>query len=637
MAVFGRALAGAALAVGVAVAAGLAVPAAASAASPVAAASPVSAGSSGRPVHVGGPVGAVGAVAAVGVSHTGLDDFTFDSFDADYTLTRAADGTSRMRVVETLVAEFPETDQNHGIRRAIPATYNGQPLHATLVSITDESGAPRESEVEDADGEFSVLSRADGYVHGRQTYVITYTLENVTWNFPDNGLEFYWDINGVDWAQPFGTVTARLHLPPELAAQLSGRMACYQGVQDATDPCGSIQQSADASGGTVITAEATSLAPYQTLTMAVGFAPDTFTEFDSSYFASPLGWLQAVAGLGAVGAGAAAVRARRRSLADEPGRPTIIAEYDPPQVVDALESAVLLGRPAKGIPAEVLEQAVAGSIRIIEGAPGWTGKAKLTAELIDPSRADGDGSMLLAGLFPGGNPGEQYQFGSQDTRFSSVAQKILAAAEKELSARGLRRTVPARTRLLPLVGGAIAVALTFFLGMGAIDQGTNSVVPMVVIVASALALAAVIGLVSRRPLTALGAETRDHLRGLEVFIAWAEADRIRMLQSPSGAERARVDVNDPRQKLVLYEKLLPYAVVFGQEKEWSRQLAVLYTSVGASGPYWFYGTGAFDASSFSAGVGSLSSAASSSSSSSGGSSGGGSAGGGGGGGGGGGV
>ena len=89
----------------------------------------------------------------------------------------------------------------------------------------------------------------------------------------------------------------------------------------------------------------------------------------------------------------------------------------------------------------------------------------------------------------------------------------------------------------------------------------------------------VIGMCSRKPLTVRGAETRDHLLGLKEFIAWAEADRIRMLQSPSGAERVPVDVDDPRQKLALYEKLLPYAVVFGQEKEWSRQLAVLYTAV----------------------------------------------------------
>lgn len=587
-------------------------------------------------VPVDGGFAAAPAEASVAALPAGVDDFTFDSFDADYTLTRADDGTSRLRVVETIVAVFPETDQNRGIRRAIPDTFKDQPLRAHLVSITDENGAPRASEVEDVDDEFSVVSRADGYVHGRQTYVITYTLENVTFDFPDTGTEFFWDVNGVDWAQPFGAVTARLHLPPDIAAGLTGRMACYQGTQGATDACGQISRADDADGGAVITATAGALAPYQTLTMAVGFAPGTFAAFDGSYLATPFGWLQALAGLGSVGALVLAVRARRRGLADEPGRPTIIAEYEPPRSVDALESAMLLGQQKKGIPAEVLEQAVVGSIRIVEGERRWFGGPRLVAELIDPSRADGDGRMLLAGLFPQGRPGDRYTFGKQDTRFSSTAQKILAAADRELTTRGMRRTVRLGTRLWPLLLAVAGVILAFVLGTAAIDRGTHALVPVVVIVASIAILVVTMGLVSRRPLTALGAETRDHLRGLEEFIGWAEADRIRMLQSPTGAERVPVDVNDPRQKLDLYEKLLPYAVVFGQEKEWSRQLAVLYTAVGASGPSWFAGTGAFDASSFASGIGSLSSAASSSSST-GGSSGGGSAGGGGGGGGGGGV
>lgn len=582
--------------------------------------------------------GAVASLSAVGEAPTGLDDFTFDSFDADYTLTRAADGTSRLRVVETIVALFPDADQNRGIRRAIADTYNGQPLKAHLVSITDENGTPRNEEVEDVDDEFSVVSRADDYVHGRQTYVITYTLENVTWDFPDTGLEFYWDVNGVGWAQPFGSVTARLHLGADLAAQLTGDESCYQGAEGAVDACASITRTAEPGGGAVITASSGALAANETLTMSVGFAPGTFQMFDSSYFASPFGWLQALAGLGAVAGGVLAVRARRRGLADEPGRPTIIPEYDPPRAVDALESAVLLGKKDKAIPAEVLEQAVAGSLRIIEGEPKWWGKKPLIAQLLDPSRADGDGRMLLEGLFPSGVIGEQYEFGRQDTRFSRVAQAILAAAETELGARGLRRRVPGWTRALPvLVTGAGAV-IAMFLGFAAAGDGVDVVWPTIVTVTGFALLFVAVLISGRKPLTALGAETRDHLAGLEWFISWTEEDRIRMLQSPRGAERAPIDANDPRQKLVLYEKLLPYAVVFGQEKDWSKELAVLYTQVGTAGPYWYYGgSGTFDASSFASGLGSLSAAASSSSSTSGGSSGGGSAGGGGGGGGGGGV
>jgi len=565
-----------------------------------------------------------------------VDDFAFDSMSADYTLTRAEDGTSRLHVVEELVARFPDSDQNRGIRRSIPDTYNGQPVRAHAISVTDENGAPRPIETESDDGAFHIVSRADDYLHGVQTFVVTYELENVTWVFPDTGLEFYWDVNGVDWAQPFGEVVARLHLDAELTAALTGDAACYEGAQGSAEPCAAITRDADGAGS-VITARSEGIGARETLSMAVGFEDGTFTLFDTSYLASPFGWLQGIAGVALLGSVVLAVRSRRRGLADEPGRPTIIAEYTPPPGIDALESAVLLGQQTKAIPAEVLEQAVVGSIRIVEGEKRWFGGPKLIAELVDPSLADADGRLLLSGLFPAGMPGEQYEFGRQDTRLSKVAQKILKDAESELKRRGLRREVPVGARAWPIVAAAVAGGAVFFLGLGALSAGVHPAVPVVLMVLACVVFTGVIILVARSPLTAAGAETRDHLKGLKEFIEWAEADRIRMLQSPAGAERAAVDVDDPRQKLKLYESLLPYAVVFGQEKEWSNHLAVLYAATGAAGPYWYAGTGGFDASGFASGIGSLSAAASSSSSTSGGSGGGGGAGGGGGGGGGGGV
>jgi uncharacterized membrane protein YgcG len=99
---------------------------------------------------------------------------------------------------------------------------------------------------------------------------------------------------------------------------------------------------------------------------------------------------------------------------------------------------------------------------------------------------------------------------------------------------------------------------------------------------------------------------------------------------------------DPAVVLKLNERLLPYAVLFGLEQEWSRELAALYEERGET-PGWYAGRGAFDSRAFALGVASFSSASStswsgsSSSSSSSGSGGGGSSGGGGGGGGGGGV
>lgn len=559
-----------------------------------------------------------------------VNDFAFESMDVEYELGRAEDGTSTLRVTETFVALFPEYDQNRGMQRRLDDNYLGVPLNPELVSVTDDQGRPRPVETESDDDMFIITSRADDFVHGPQTYVFTYTLENVIRHFDDTDSdEFYWDVNGTQWQQEFGRVSARVTMPSDLAAALTGRQACYVGYQDSTDTC---PISAD---GGVVTASALPVFPYQTMTIAVGFDSGTFTPFDASYLASPWGWLQALAGVGLAGAFVFAGVTRARKLRDEPGRPTIIAEYTPPMAIDALESAVLLGLTTKAIPAEVLEQAVAGSIRIEEGAPRWFGGVKLKAVLIDPSKADGDGRMLLDGLFSG-VPGEEFEFGSRDTRLSSAAQRILKAANQELVTRGLRRKVKGSVRALPILVGTAFAALVWVLGFAALDAGVNALIPISLIVASGVVEFAIIAMVSRKPLTAAGAEVRDHLYGLKEFIEWAEADRIRMLQSPQGAERIRIDSTDVRQVLRLYELLLPYAVVFGQERQWAKELAVLYGE--GNSPAWYAGTRGFSAASFSSGISTLSaSTAASSSSSSGGSGGGGSAGGGGGGGGGGGV
>ncbi|MDQ7878949.1 DUF2207 domain-containing protein [Microbacterium sp. QXD-8] len=569
-----------------------------------------------------------GVVAAP--AHADVDDFSFESLDVEYQLGRAEDGTSTLTVVETFVALFPESDQNHGMRRLIPDNYQGAPLNPHLVSITDENGAARDAETEEEDGVFSMTSRADEFVHGRQTYVFTYTLENVTRYFADTGSdEFYWDVNGTLWSQSFGRVTARVTMPDDVDAARTGAQSCYVGYQDETRTCAI----GDSDRAVVATVEG--VQPYQTMTIAIGFEPDTFTEFDASYLASPWGWLQGTVAL--LGLGTAVVFAvitRARHLRDEPGRPVIIAEYTPPRGIDALESAVLLGHTSKAIPAEVLEQAVVGSIRIEEGPQKLFGGTRLKAVLQNPSLADGDGRMLLPGLFPSGMPGEEFEFGRTDTRFSSTAQKVLKAATSELTTRGLRRRVPVGPRAWPVVIAIVSAVLVLLFGIGALVAYVTPWIPVVLIIGAVLVVLVVAGLVSHKPLTAAGAETRDHLLGLKQFIEWAEADRIRMLQSPQGAERVPVDVSDPRVKLKLYETLLPYAVVFGQEKRWAEELAVLYGE--GNSPTWYAGSSGFHAAAFSAGISTLSSSASASSSS-GGSSGGGSAGGGGGGGGGGGV
>ena len=77
--------------------------------------------------------------------------------------------------------------------------------------------------------------------------------------------------------------------------------------------------------------------------------------------------------------------------------------------------------------------------------------------------------------------------------------------------------------------------------------------------------------------------TVDHLWGIRDYIALAEKDRLAFLQSPRGA-LVRGDGRAGVDALLLNEKLLPYAVLFGLEREWVRELGVQYEAIGSTDP-----------------------------------------------------
>ncbi|MET0725549.1 MAG: DUF2207 domain-containing protein, partial [Leifsonia sp.] len=198
----------------------------------------------------------------------------------------------------------------------------------------------------------------------------------------------------------------------------------------------------------------------------------------------------------------------------------------------------------------------------------------------------------------------------------------------------------------PYPGGAVAgaLAVVFVAGAAAIVFAAVSFAtvyggfwPAVFLAVALAAIVLAVIAVSKMPLEAKGAELRDHLRGLDEYIRLAEADRIRYLQSPQGAERTPIATDDREQLLRLNERLLPWAVLFGREKQWTAELGRYYEENGTQ-PGWYVGGQPFNAAVFASSVASVTSSASSSySAASGGSGGGASSGGGGGGGGGGGV
>lgn len=605
---------------------------------PTAAAGPLPA------VHAGEPAAAaaVGA-AAIGGPARAVDDFRFSRYAVDYDLGRDAEGRSTLTTVETFVAEFPE-DQNRGMQRAIPLEYQGYPTGVDLVSVTDETGRARPVDTETEDGILLVTSAADGFVSGSQTYVFTYTQHDVT--LPGSGTrsgedEFYWDANGTQWRQPFDRYDVRVRLTGGLAEAATGTASCYRGAAGSTDGC-SIGRD-----GAVLTASGTDLAAYENVTVAVGFAPGTFTPRDDGYFASGWAWVQLASMLVLFGVLVAAIRRRATVLRDAPGRPTVIAEYEPP-AQGLFLSAALRGRSSRAPAAALLDAAVRGLVRVEEKDSGR--KPGFLLRVLDPAMAAPrragrprvvppvDREFFDIAFGPSPSPGAVRDLSGKDKEFGKAVSSFQTVMSARVVEEGLRRSGTVRGSVLLVVLAVVAVVGVVLSGALLLGAALGGALPIVLLLSALVVGALVCVLLAKVPLTAAGAELRDHLKGLELYLRLAEADRFAMLQSPRGADRRSVG---PVEVVEVTERLLPWAVLLGLEKEWSAALATAYEQTGES-PVWYSGSTGFHAAAFAGSISSFSSTASSfvgssSSSSSGGAGGGGSSGGGGGGGGGGGV
>lgn len=558
---------------------------------------------------------AVGLVLLGGVftpapARADVSAFTFDSFAADMVLSRADDGHAELAVVETLVARFPDEDQNRGIIRSIPDDYDGVPLHTRVLSVTDAAGASIPFEVETDRREVRVLTGDDSFVRGVQTYVISYTQRDAIRSFADTDAdEFYRDVNGTQWEQPFGAVSARLRVDPALTeAVLDGAAACYVGEEGSSRTCDVARTDGD--GGVVFDAGARDLGPGENVTIAVGFTRGTFVPGEVvrtpleqfSVDAAPVlaGSSVGAVGLGLAGVGAALV-ARRRGR-DAAGRGVIVAEYDPPPGVDVLQGAELVGRRGAGIPAALVDTAVAGHLRIVD-----TGDARsLSLERVSAESADALHGAVLRALFGAhARPGARVTLGPDRQDIAKALQKLPTAAAADLRGRGWtekQRVGPSIAAGGVSVGAFVIAVLALILAA----MGTAPTWWQIVAIPATVGL----GILSfallryRDRITDAGAPARDHLRGLRDYLQLAEADRLRVLQSPEGAERRAIDAGDPRQVLHLYERLLPWAIVWGVEKEWSEALD---TRVRESGDdlLWYRGGGGFSSAALLSTMGTL--------------------------------
>ena len=574
------------------------------------------------------------AVMAVGAGSTvhaaSTDNFTITSFRVEMTLGRDGDNRSTLRTVETITAVFPETDQNHGLERVFVREYNDHPTHLTVTSVVDQDGRALPYHWQD---DALRIGEKDTYVHGSQTYVITYTHRDVTRFYADTGRdEFYWDVIGTNWQVPIANARVTLTLDQSIVGAHSNEAQCYVGISGDTTSCDIAVDTA--APQLTYRASADNLGNGRGMTVALGFTKGTFAEYSMSLWERlVMTWAALQGATAAIGTALVAwiivkwnaLTTRRKELG------TIVPEYLPPKNASVTTSARVGNYTTSVMTAQLLDLAVRHYVKIYEvKEKSLFAAAEYEIEIV---KAIDDLRWEEKELL-------RDTFGELPT---TVGQRINLKTLKNNTAY-FKRTLNNDTDLDKLIKGEYGLKHEDEMIKKWLRRVAKIILVIAVVLLSfGLAIAAFVAFIMSMiaiRLTDDGLALTRYLKGLKMYIGVAEAERLKMLQSPEGAAKIAsvAKGTDQAQLIKLYERVLPYAVLFNQEKEWNKQLGSYYETSGIQ-PDWYVGrTGAFNAAAFSSGMSGLSSAsnsASSASSSSGGSSGGGSSGGGGGGGGGG--
>ncbi|GEP26952.1 MULTISPECIES: DUF2207 domain-containing protein [Cryobacterium] len=301
-----------------------------------------------------------------------------------------------------------------------------------------------------------------------------------------------------------------------------------------------------------------------------------------------------------------------------PGRFTIIAEYLPPRGVNLLTSGDVVGAAAKAMAAQFISFAVRGNVRILDADDK---KNHFLLEFVHADGVDETESRVLGKLFPGLRPGDQRDLKKKSVSLSKALQKERLAARAESLRLGVRKKQNDGLRVWLLLLASVSALAAGVASLGAVITDVGGFWPLLFIVLGiTTAVVTFVCAGNLRPLTDSGAELRDYLKGVKLYIGLAEADRLRVLQSSEGAvrsvyrpENGRPDLtrttttaDAPSVQIVkLYERVLPLAILFGQEKGWSKVLGEYYGESGTQ-PDWYLGTGMFQAVLFAGAIGSFS-------------------------------
>ncbi len=495
---------------------------------------------------------------------------------SNYQVDIQLDKEASLLVSEKIDYDFDD-EQRHGIFRQIPTYYKGETEDFSTsidnISVTDEQGEAYKYTSEQ-EGDYLVLRIGDAkqYVSGQKIYVINYRVQGAILFF-DTYDELYWNAIGTDWPVAIEQAQATLSLPAT-ASSTQSIFKCWSGAHGSNTTCQNLSLDTNTEGIAGLSVKQSDLSAHQALTILAQLPKGLLDE-------------AAVKNLAATKEAALAKRMWgspwfllwpilvfslmyswwSKKGRDPKGRGNIIAEYDVPHDLRPAEVGAIVCENFNNtfLTAEIIYLASHGYLKIIrQPKSGLFSKEDFILEKIK----DSDKSLknyqseLLIFLFSAIDDKQQVKISDLKGDFYTHLEKwkkevwSLLKTEKYYSNTGQGQKIG----LLILGLALVFLAFPAFALFGV--WGTGSII-----------LSGLIVVIFSRWMpqkTQSGVLTKEYLLGLKEYLQVAEKDRLEFHNAPS---------KDPQT----FEKLLPYAIVFGVENQWAEKFKDIYKTP----PTWY--------------------------------------------------
>lgn len=490
---------------------------------------------------------------------------------------------SSITVQEKIIYDF-EGAIKHGIYRDISLLNSqNEPMKINVISVKDQNGSSHPFTTTVSGENINIkIGDPNRTLSGMKEYDITYRVFGAI-GYYDNYDEIYWNVTGNNWQIPIKNTSASVFLPNNIIPK---QESCYFGRKGNTTKCNMVSSGSFSSPGVLNNGEG--------LTIAVGFEKGIVAVYEiptSTRISRIVRMIWPI--IFPILAFIFLIVYRKKRGKIPKGTGIIIPQYDVPDNLTPIEvKSITKGKiESKDIPAEIIYLATQGYLKIkrIEGKKlKIFSKKDYTLILLKESKElsnefDRDFLDILFGV--NAVSGGTVNLSTLKDQFLDLIFSIKTKLFEGLINKGYYIKSPSPlfsffnrgnpTKRITSVFITITIIVIFFGEMILNFLGSVLYLNPIILLISAIATIIILFILSKNMsnMSVKGVEMKEYLLGFKKYLQIAEKDRINFH-------------NAPEKRPEIFEKLLPYAMVFGVEKLWAKEFKDIYVNP----PNWYEGS-----------------------------------------------